>query len=50
MFIYLDDGTVRVWDFLRCTEERILRGHGADVKCLDWHPVKSLLVSGSKGY
>lgn len=43
-----DDGTVRVWDFLRCYEERILRGHGADVKCVDWHPVKSLLVSGSK--
>lgn len=43
-----DDGTVRVWDFLRCHEERILRGHGADVKCLDWHPQKSLLVSGSK--
>ena len=27
-----DDGTVRVWDFMRCHEERILRGHGADVK------------------
>ena len=27
-----DDGTVRVWDFLRCHEEHILRGHGADVK------------------
>uniref|UniRef100_UPI00358E2772 pre-mRNA 3' end processing protein WDR33-like isoform X2 n=1 Tax=Myxine glutinosa TaxID=7769 RepID=UPI00358E2772 len=43
-----DDGTVRIWDFLRCHEERILRGHGADVKCLDWHPSKGLLVSGSK--
>lgn len=43
-----DDGTVRVWDFLRCNEERILRGHGADVKCVDWHPQKGLLVSGSK--
>ena len=21
-----DDGTVRIWDFLRCHEERILRG------------------------
>lgn len=27
-----DDGTVRVWDFLRCHEEKILRGHGAEVK------------------
>lgn len=26
----------------------VLAGHGADVKCLDWHPRKSLLVSGSK--
>nr|KAG5689276.1 hypothetical protein BaRGS_005284 [Batillaria attramentaria] len=43
-----DDGTVRIWDFLRCHEEKILRGHGADVKCLDWHPQKSLLASGSK--
>ena len=23
-------------------------GHGADVKCVDWHPSKSLLASGSK--
>ncbi|XP_019857308.1 PREDICTED: flowering time control protein FY-like [Amphimedon queenslandica] len=43
-----DDGTIRVFDFLSCTEEHILRGHGADVKCLDWHPRKSLLASGSK--
>ncbi|XP_056600591.1 pre-mRNA 3' end processing protein WDR33 [Triplophysa dalaica] len=43
-----DDGTVRIWDFLRCHEERILRGHGADVKCVDWHPFKGLVVSGSK--
>ncbi len=43
-----DDGTVRVWDFLSCTEERVLRGHGSDVKCVDWHPTKGLLASGSK--
>ena len=23
-------------------------GHGSDVKCVDWHPQKSLLASGSK--
>ncbi len=23
-------------------------GHGSDVKCVDWHPFKSLIVSGSK--
>ncbi|EZA53317.1 pre-mRNA 3' end processing protein WDR33 [Ooceraea biroi] len=43
-----DDGTVRIWDFLRCHEERILRGHGADVKCVHWHPQKGLVISGSK--
>jgi len=25
-----------------------LLGHGADVKCTDWHPVKALIASGSK--
>ncbi len=43
-----DDGTVRVWDFIRCAEEGILRGHGSDVRCVDWHPTKGLLVSGSR--
>lgn len=43
-----DDGTVRVWDFLTCKEEKVLRGHGSDVKCVDWHPSKGLLASGSK--
>lgn len=43
-----DDGTVRVWDFFSCNEERVLRGHGSDVKCVDWHPSKGLLASGSK--
>ena len=44
-----DDGTVRVWDFFTCREERVLRGHGADVKCVDWHPTQGLIASGSKG-
>ena len=26
----------------------MLRGHGADVKCCDWHPQKGIVVSGSK--
>lgn len=43
-----DDGTVRIWDFQRCVEEKVLRGHGADVKCVDWHPQKGIVVSGSK--
>jgi len=43
-----DDGTVRIFDFFTCTEERVLRGHGSDVKCVDWHPSRGLLASGSK--
>lgn len=43
-----DDGTVRIWDFFSRTEEKILRGHGADVKKVDWHPHKGLIASGSK--
>ena len=49
VFSCSDDGTVRVWDFFSCREERVLRGHGADVKCVDWHPTQGLLASGSKG-
>lgn len=26
----------------------VCAGHGADVKCVDWHPTKGLVVSGSK--
>lgn len=43
-----DDGTLRIWDFFRYQEERVLRGHGADVKCVHWHPQKGLVISGSK--
>jgi polyadenylation factor subunit 2 len=25
-----------------------MTGHGSDVKCVDWHPFKALIVSGSK--
>jgi len=43
-----DDSTIKIWDFNEGVEERSLTGHGWDVKCCDWHPVKGLLVSGSK--
>ena len=42
-----DDGTVRVYDFFTCAEERVLRGHGSDVKCVHWHPTKVLFSSKS---
>ncbi|CAF4693904.1 unnamed protein product, partial [Rotaria sp. Silwood1] len=43
-----DDSFIRIFDFMTGTEERELRGHGCDVKCVDWHPHKGILVSGSK--
>jgi WD40 repeat protein len=43
-----DDSAVRVWSFAESREERILTGHGWDVKCVEWHPTMGLLVSGSK--
>ena len=43
-----DDTTIKIWDFVRCQEEHSLSGHGWDVKTIDWHPEKALLVSGSK--
>ncbi len=43
-----DDGTVKIWSFGETKEERVLSGHGWDVRCVDWHPSKGLVVSGSK--
>ncbi|VDO65783.1 unnamed protein product [Heligmosomoides polygyrus] len=43
-----DDGTVRIWDFARCVEERAMRGHGSEVRCVAWHPFKGMIVTGSR--
>ena len=43
-----DDGSIRVWDFAECVEERCLTGHGWDVRNVQWHPYYNLLASGSK--
>ncbi|KAG9124713.1 pre-mRNA cleavage and polyadenylation factor (CPF) complex subunit [Ceratobasidium sp. 392] len=43
-----DDASVRVWAFEEMREERCITGHGWDVKCIEWHPTRGLLVSGSK--
>ena len=43
-----DDGTIGIWNFIDATLERSLTGHGWDVKCVDWHPTKGILASGSK--
>ena len=38
---------MQVWDFARVQTEQVLAGHGGDVKSVDWHPTKGLLVSGA---
>lgn len=43
-----DDGVVKIWNFGEGVEEKVLNGHGWDVRCVDWHPSKGLIVSGSK--
>ncbi|CAJ0605187.1 unnamed protein product [Cylicocyclus nassatus] len=43
-----DDGTVRIWDFARCVEERAMRGHGSEVRCVAWHPSKGMVATGSR--
>ncbi|KAJ7184460.1 WD40-repeat-containing domain protein, partial [Mycena filopes] len=43
-----DDSSVRIWSFKEQRVESTLTGHGWDVKCVEWHPTKGLLVSGSK--
>lgn len=41
-----DDGTIVIWDFLTKKYENQFTSF--DVNCIDWHPFKSVLISGSK--
>ncbi|KAJ9127615.1 hypothetical protein QFC24_001025 [Naganishia onofrii] len=43
-----DDGHVKIWTFGEAREEKVCTGHGWDVRDLEWHPFKGLVVSGSK--
>lgn len=44
-----DDGLLKIWDFHESsTAESVLKGHGWDVKSVDWHSELGLIVSGSK--
>ena len=43
-----DDNLIKIWNFNEAVEERILTGHGWEVRSVDWHPTKGLLASGSK--
>ena len=43
-----DDKSVRIWDFSTRRQELNMQEHGSDVKALDWHLTKGMLVSGSR--
>ena len=43
-----DDNLIKVWNFNEGIEERVLTGHGWEVRSVDWHPTKGLIASGSK--
>ena len=50
-----DDQTLKIFDFATSEQQSMLGGqgvggHGWDVKCVDWHPTKGLIVSGSKDH
>ncbi|KAI4116714.1 MAG: hypothetical protein LQ345_002918 [Seirophora villosa] len=45
-----DDASLKIFDFSGGVEESVLTGHNWDAKCVDWHPTKGLLVSGSKDH
>ena len=53
-----DDATLKIWDFQSevvyhggtAEAESTITGHGWEVKSVDWHPTKGLLVSGSKDH
>ena len=43
-----DESSAKIWDFRTGQEERLLKGHGWDVKSCQWHNSKALLATGSK--
>ncbi|EDQ85808.1 uncharacterized protein MONBRDRAFT_34049 [Monosiga brevicollis MX1] len=49
-----EDKTVKIFDFYSTKVERVLKGHGADVRAVAWHPkmcttrFAALIVSGSR--
>ena len=43
-----DDSKIHIWPVGGRKPELTLLGHQNDVKCVQWHPDRSLLVSGSR--
>jgi polyadenylation factor subunit 2 len=43
-----DNAAVKIWDWTRGEPELTLAEHHSAVLCLDWHPYRGLIASGSK--
>ena len=43
-----DDGQAKIFDFASSKEEVVFKEHRSNVKSCDWHPTKSLIITGSK--
>lgn len=43
-----DDSTIHIWTVGRDKPDHTFTEHQNDVKCLDWHPYRSLVASGSR--
>lgn len=44
-----EDGSIKIFDFEKCREERAGRGvHGAEVRSIAWHSTKGLVASGGR--
>lgn len=45
-----DDASLKIFDFATGAEETTITGHQWEAKCVDWHPSKGLIASGSKDH
>ncbi len=45
---YSDDAKIKIWSGGRDKPEIEMQGHQQDIKCIDWHPYRSLIASGSR--
>lgn len=43
-----DNAAVKIWDWTKGMAELTLAEHHSDVRCVDWHPYRGLVASGSK--
>jgi WD40 repeat protein len=43
-----DDSRVHMWAAGRDKPEQVFLGHQSDVKCVEWHPQRALIASGSR--